>query len=114
MDDARPPLPYKNQENSWFDPKTILWWVLNVFCTHHLRIEGDVDAIIFLGKCSAHDISDEEKSKLPKRLFISLLPPNVNNTYQPANMVMISSIKVGYKVSLFSSSYLFLILKEDN
>ena len=43
---------------------------------------------------------NEEKFKLPKRLFILFLPLNANNTDQTADMGMITSIKVGYKVTL--------------
>ena len=31
MDSARPPLPYKNKANAWFDRKITLCWILNVF-----------------------------------------------------------------------------------
>ena len=53
-----------------------------------------------LDNYSAHTISDEEKSKLPKWIFVFFLPPNVTNKHQPADMGMIFSIKVGYKVTL--------------
>ena len=57
-------------------------------------------AILFLYNCSAHTIYDEEKYKLPKRIFVFFLPLNVTNTHQPADVGTISSIKVGYKVTL--------------
>ena len=37
-------------------------------------------------------------SKLPKRLTVHFLSPNVTSVHQPADMGMIASLKVGYKV----------------
>ena len=100
MDGARPPLQYKNQTNAWFEQKITLWWILNVFWPYHLHTEGYVNAMILLDNYSAYTLSDEEKSRLPKSIFILFLPPNVTNTHQPADMGMIASIKVGYTVTL--------------
>ena len=54
----------------------------------------------FMVKYSAHNISDEEKPKLSKQILIFFLPHNVTNKHQLADMDIISSIKVGYKVTL--------------
>ena len=74
------PLPYKKQANSWLDQKFILWCVLNVFWLYPLHTEGGVNETLFLDRC----------------FFLS---SDVTNTHQPAYMGMISSIKVGYKVT---------------
>ena len=36
-------------------------------------------------------------SKIPARLFIKLLPPDVTSRHQPADMGMIAALKAGYK-----------------
>ena len=59
-----------------------------------------MNAMPLLETFSSHNLCDEEKSKLPNHIFVSFLPPNVTNTGQPADMGIISSIKVGYKVTL--------------
>ena len=51
MDGARPPIPYKNQENDGFDQKITLWQMINAFWPYHLQTEGDVNAILFMDKC---------------------------------------------------------------
>ena len=94
------PFHLKNHVNDWFDQKTILRWILNLFWPDHLRTEGSVNEMIFLEKCSAHTFSDKEKPKLPKQLFILFLPPNVTNKHQSADTSMISRIKVANKVTL--------------
>ena len=94
------PLLYKNQANAWFDQKITFWWILNVLWPYHLRIDGDVNAMLLIENCSAHTLSDEEKSKLPKWLLILFLPLNVTNAHQPSYMGIIASTKVGYKATL--------------
>jgi hypothetical protein len=39
-------------------------------------------------------------SVLPENLHMMYFPPNVTNTYQPADMGMIASLKVGYKLEM--------------
>ena len=90
----------KKQANAWFDQKIIPWWIINVIWPYQLHTEVDVNAMIFLDNCSAHTLYYEEKAKLPNRIFIFFLQPNVTNTHQPSDMDMIYSIKVGYKVTL--------------
>ena len=100
VEGASPPLPYKNQSNDYLDWKIVLWWIQICFWPYHLRTEGDVNAMLFLGNCSFHTLSYKDKLKIPKRLFVFILPPNVANTHQPDEMGIIASIKVGYKVTL--------------
>jgi hypothetical protein len=48
--------------------------------------------------CSAHKLPDNEMKELErKNIFIKFLPPNLTSKRQPADMVMIASLKVGYK-----------------
>lgn len=49
---------------------------------------------MLLDNCTTHHI---DISVLPEKLVIYFLPPNVTNTHQPADMGMISTLKVGYK-----------------
>ena len=100
MDGAQTPLSNKNQANDWSDQKITLWWILNVFWPYHLHSEGYVNAMHVMVNCSAHNISDEEKPKLSKQILIFFLPHNVTNTHHLDDMDIISSIKVGYKVTL--------------
>ena len=66
--------------------------------------------MLLLDNCSAHTISDEEKSKLPKRNLIFFLPLNMTRTYQPSDMSMIDITEVGYKVTLIEQIlYIFYI-----
>ena len=91
---AGPPLPYKEQKNAWFDKSITLWWINSVFWPGHLRKHGDVNAILVLDNCSAHNI---DMSRIPARLTIKFLPPNVTSRHQPADMGMIAALKAGYK-----------------
>ena len=110
MNNTSPPLPYKNQANAWLDRKITLLWILNIFWSYHLRTEGDVNATFFLENCLDHTLSDEEKSNLPKRIFILFLTPNVTNTHQQDYMGMIVSIQVGYKANLLDNLlYIFYL-----
>lgn len=88
------PLPYKEQKNAWFDKSITLWWINSVFWPEHLRKHGDVNAILILDNCSAHNI---DMSRIPARLTIKFLPPNVTSRHQPADMGMIAALKAGYK-----------------
>ena len=50
---------------------------------------GDVNAILLLDNCTAHDIP---MPSIPERLTILFLPPNVTNRHQPADMGQIASL----------------------
>jgi hypothetical protein len=65
-----------------------------VFWPWHVHKFGDVKAILLLDNCSAH--TDLDESRLPKKLIIHFLPPNVTSCHQPADMGIIAAIKVGY------------------
>ena len=88
------PLPYYNQKNAWFDREVTLVWIRRVLWPNHLDKHGDKHCILLLDNCSAHKI---DETRLPRKLHIVFLPPNVTNTHQPADMGMIASLKVGYK-----------------
>ena len=91
----KPPLPYRNQKAAWFDRHITVWWINHVFWPHHRKMHGDVDCILLLDNCSAHKIDDET---IPKRCHILFFPPNMTSNHQPADMGMIASLKVGYRV----------------
>ena len=63
------PFHLKKQANAWFDQKITLWWIINVFRPYQLCTEGNMNAMPLLDNYSSHTMSDEEKPKLPKRLF---------------------------------------------
>jgi hypothetical protein len=94
-DPSNPPMPYKDQSNAWFDREISIWWINHVFWPWHVRKFGDVKAILLLDNCSAH--TDLDESRLPKKLIIQFLPPNVTSRHQPADMGIIAAIKVGYR-----------------
>jgi hypothetical protein len=97
MDNGTPPLAYNNQPNAWFDRNITMWWIKTVFWPFHLRTQGDVNALLLLDNCTAHDI---DMSRLPRKLAIHFLPPNMTSVHQPVDMGMIASLKVGYKMQL--------------
>jgi hypothetical protein len=93
-----PPLPYRGQSNAWFDKSVMMWWICNVFWPFHLEQNGDVPAILLLDNFSGQ--TNLEKSSLPRNLEIIYFPENVTNTHQPADMGIIASLKVGYKIAM--------------
>ena len=100
------PLPYTDQKNAWFTKETTMWWIHNVFWPWHLKENGNVPAILILDNCSAHKIKGS--NRLPKKLFIIFLPPNVTNRHQPADMGMIAVLKIGYRMNfLHQLLYIF-------
>jgi hypothetical protein len=98
-DGGKPPLSYNNQPNAWFDRNITVWWINSVFWPFHLRTQGDVKALLLLDNCTAHDINT---SDIPDRLLIIFLPPNMTSMHQPADMGMIATLKVGYKMQLLA------------
>ena len=75
------PISYKNKEKVWFTLKVTVWWIKTVFSPHHLKINGNVNAILILENCSAHkdlDGSDvKKKFGLLDKFIILFLPPNL-------------------------------------
>ena len=51
--DGKPPFPYINQANSWFDKPITLWWINCVLWPHHMSVNGYVNAVLLLENCSA-------------------------------------------------------------
>jgi DDE superfamily endonuclease/Tc5 transposase DNA-binding domain len=95
----KPPLAYTSQANAWFDKDVTLWWINNVFIPHHFRKFGVSHCILMLDNCPAHKI---EEASVPSWCHIVFLPPNMTSNYQPADMGMIASLKIGYKVNMLS------------
>jgi hypothetical protein len=71
----------------------------NVFWPFHLCTQGDAKAMLLLDDCTAHDINP---SDIPGRLLIIFLPPNMTSVHQPADMGMITTLKVGCKMQLLA------------
>ena len=67
--------------------------------------------MLLLDNYYAHTLSDKETSKPPKQVFIKFLSPNVTNIYKPNDIVMIFSIKVGYRVTLLEQLLSFFDIK---
>ena len=60
---------------------------------------GEVYCILLLDNYSAHNVS---KDKYSRYIIILFLPPRVTSWHQPADMGMIASLKVGYRVKMSS------------
>ena len=91
----KPPMYYIHQSNAWFDKVITEWWIANVFWPYHKRKHGNLYCILILDNCTAHKI---DVSHISDRIIIVFLPKNVTNKHQPADMGMIASLKVGYRV----------------
>jgi hypothetical protein len=90
----KPPMAYLHQKNAWFDKRVTLWWLNNVFIPSHWQKWGDTHCILILDNCTAHKI---DEALLPTWLHLIFLPPNMTSNFQPADMGMIASLKIGYK-----------------
>ena len=91
--DVKPTLTYTSKK-AWFDIDITYWWIMNVFFPHHLKYQGNANAVLTLENCTAHDM---KQFCLPTRLGIKLLPPKYTSHHQPDDMGIIASLKVGYK-----------------
>jgi hypothetical protein len=78
-----------------------MWWILKVFWPFHLKYNGNVPAILLLDNCSVQ--TNMDASLLPRNLEIEYFQENVTNTHQPADMGIIASLKVGYKLSMLET-----------
>jgi hypothetical protein len=56
-----------------------------------------VQALLLLANRTTHDL---DRSKLLAKLIIFLLSPNMTSNHQSADMGMIASLKVGYKMRM--------------
>lgn len=65
-----------------------------MFWPYHKKKHGDKYALLLLDNCSAHKFDEK---KISNKIIIHFFPPNVTNKHQPADMGMISTLKVGYK-----------------
>jgi hypothetical protein len=93
---GKPPMPYTDQVNAWFTKEVTIYWINTVLWPWHKHNFGDVFCILLLDNCKAH--TDLDKSRLPQKLVILFSPPNCTSFMQPADMGMIASLKVGYRV----------------
>ena len=69
-----------------------------MFWSHHMSVNGYVNAVLLLDNCSAQ--TDVNPDQLPDRLTVVYLPPNMTSNHKPADMGMIASLKVGHKTTL--------------
>ena len=100
VDEARPPLPYQNQSNAWFDQKSH-YGGLSIFSVHIISALKAMWMQCFWWKTIMPTLFLMKKHlSYQIGVFIIFLSPNVTNTHQPYDMVMIFSIKVGYIVTL--------------
>ena len=75
---------------------------MNVFWPHHLRYQGNVNAILTLDNCISHDI---KQFFLLTHIAIKFLPPKVTSRHQPDDTGIISSLKVGCTNPCIFGSY---------
>ena len=100
---GKPPFSYINKANAWFDKPINMWWINCVLWPHHMSVNGDGNAVLLLENCSAQ--TDLNSDQLPDRLTVVYLPPNMTSNHQPEDMLMIASLKVGYKKTLLSNLF---------
>ena len=67
---------------------------MNFFWPHHLKYLGTVDDILTVENFTFHDM---KQFCSPTCIGIKLMSPKVTCRHQPADMGIISSLKVGYK-----------------
>ena len=96
--DGKIPKYYKDQKDAWFDKSITKWWLWYVLLPHVKSEFGDVHFIIILDNCSAH--KGIPANQLPAKCHLIFLPPNLTSRHQPADMGMISTLKVGYKTHM--------------
>ena len=77
--DGKPPFPYINQANAWFDKPITLWWINCVFWPHHMSVNGDVNAVLLLDNCSAQTYMNPDQ--LPDVLTVVYLTPNMTSNH---------------------------------
>jgi hypothetical protein len=92
-----PPIAYTHQWNAWFDKDITIWWINNVFIPFHREKWGNSNCILILDNCTAHKI---DMTLLPTWFHLIFLPPNMTSNFQPADMGMIASLKIGYKATM--------------
>ena len=95
---GKPPMPYTNQSNAWFDKEVTIHWINKVLWPWHMKHYDEVNCILLLDNCKVH--VDLDKSRLPIKLIIEFFPPNGTSFLQPTEMGIISSLKVGYKATM--------------
>jgi hypothetical protein len=83
----------------WFDKEVTMWWILKVLWSFRVKYNGDVPAILLLDNCSVQ--TNLDTLLLPQNLEIKYFQENV--THQPADMGIIASLKVGYKLSMLET-----------
>lgn len=92
-----PPMAYTSQKNAWFHKTIMYWWINHVFWwPDHFSKHGNEKCFLVINNCSVQTKLD--MTKIPERIIILYLPPNVTSQAQPADMGIIGTLKVGYKV----------------
>jgi hypothetical protein len=91
----KPPMAHHHQANAWFDKEVTIVWINTVLWLWHLKHHGNVYCLLLLDNCPAHANLDSNRN--PDRLVIHFFSPNITSFLQPADMVMIASLKIGYK-----------------
>ena len=76
-------------------------WLLECFWPYHIKIHGNRHCILLLDNFSAHEkiVHDE---RIPNKLHMIFFAPNCTSFLQPADMGIISSLKIGYRVKLMN------------
>jgi DDE superfamily endonuclease len=96
-ENQQPPMAYRNQVKAWFDKRVTLWWIESVFIPYHKHKYGVSHCILLLDNCPGHKI---DLALMPNWCHVLFLPPNLTSNFQPADMGMIASLKIGYKASM--------------
>jgi hypothetical protein len=97
----KPPMAYHHQANAWFDKEVTIVWINTVLWPWHLKHHGNVYSLLLLDNCPAHANLDSDR--IPDHLVIHFFRPNRTSFLQPADMVMIASLKIGYKAIMLKT-----------
>ena len=74
-------------------------WLLECFWPFHTKTHGNRHCILLLDNFSAHTkITDDPR--IPNKLHIVFFPPNCTSFMQPADMGMIATLKIGYRMKM--------------
>ena len=101
--DGNPTFSYIIQANSWFDKPITRWWINCVFWPQHMSVNGDVNAVLFIYNCRVQ--TGMNPAQIADRLTVVYLSPNMTSKHHPADMGMITSLKVGYKKNLLRNLF---------
>ena len=57
------PLPYHSQDKARFNLKVTIWWIKEVFWKYHKEKHGNVNALLLMDNCLAHNGLDEASAR---------------------------------------------------